>query len=82
MGKPMVFINNKPKQVYAKIARTDVFSAHPDQDGLMKFLNDCDYKSLKKIFLVHGDLNSMQKFKEKIGLDSVVLPAYEDSFTL
>jgi hypothetical protein len=48
----------------------------------MKFLNDCEYKSLKKIFLVHGDMNSMQKFKDKIALDNVVLPAYEDSFTL
>jgi len=82
MGKPTVKINNREKQVYAKIARTDVFSAHPDQAGLMKYLESVNYQSLKKIFLVHGDVSSLNKFKEKINLPSVVIPKYEESFDL
>lgn len=81
-GRPTVRINHREKQVYAKIARTDVFSAHPDQKGLMKYLKSVDYQSIKNIFLVHGDLKSMQLFKDSIGLDSVIIPKFDESFEL
>jgi len=81
-GRPFVNINKKPKQVYAKIVRTDAFSAHPDQNGLMKYLKDTNYQSLKKIFLVHGDEMSLEMMKKEINLDSVVIPSMEQSFEL
>lgn len=81
-GRPSVSINKKERQVYAKIERTDAFSAHPDQEGLMKYLEASDYKKLKQIFLVHGDPDNLTKFKERIGLDSAVIPEMEQEFTL
>lgn len=81
-GRPTVLINKRPRQVYAKIARTDVFSAHPDQEGLMKYYNASGLKSLKKLFLVHGDFESMQKLKEHIGLPQVEMPEMGESFEL
>jgi len=73
-GKPTVKINKRDRQVYAKVARTDAFSAHPDQNGLMKYLEDVNYKQLKRIFLVHGDIESMTNFKKRINLPSVEMP--------
>lgn len=81
-GRPSLMINKRERQVYAKVARTDAFSAHPDQAGLMKYYEGSDYKSLKKLFLVHGDEMSMEKLKAHIGLDSVEIPYQEQSYTL
>lgn len=81
-GRPTVSINKRERQVYAKVQRTDAFSAHPDQDGLMRYLEATDYKNLKKIFLVHGDSESLLKFKEKIGLATVEIPEMEQEFDL
>ncbi len=81
-GRPSVVINKRDRQVYAKIARTDAFSAHPDQKGLMRYYESIDYKSIKKIFLVHGDETSMRALKECINLPSVEMPIEGESFLL
>ena len=81
-GRPSVLINKRERQVYAKVARTDVFSAHPDRDGLMRYFNDCGLKELKKLFLVHGDLSSMEGLKAHIGLPSVEMPVMGQSYSL
>lgn len=81
-GRPSVLINKKERQVYAKVERTDAFSAHPDQEGLMRYLEASNYKSLKKIFLVHGDPDSLVKFKARIGLETAVIPQMEQEFEL
>lgn len=81
-GRSTVKINKRERQVYAKVERTDAFSAHPDQEGLMRYYEESNYKNLKKIFLVHGDLNSMEKLKERIGLENVELPMLEQEFEL
>jgi metallo-beta-lactamase family protein len=73
-GKPTVKINKRDRQVYAKVARTDAFSAHPDQNGLMHYFEALDFKKLKRIFLVHGDMQGMTALKERIGLPNVELP--------
>ena len=81
-GRPSVTIGKRPKQVYAKIARTDVFSAHPDQAGLLKYYEACHYKQLKKLFLVHGDLNAMATLKSKLEGLEVETPFQGQSFDL
>ncbi len=81
-GRPSVNINKKERQVYAKIARTDAFSAHPDQNGLMRYFESVNYKSLKKIFLVHGEESSMMKFKESLNLSTVETPFAGEEFEL
>ncbi len=70
-GRPTITINKKQKQVYCKISKTDAFSAHPDQNGLIKYLNESNFKSLKKVFLVHGDVKQMLELKEKLNFDNV-----------
>jgi len=82
IGRPTVNINKRERQVYAKIARTDAFSAHPDQNGLMRYFESVNYKSLKKIFLVHGDESSMTKFKEHLNLPTVEMPMEGQAFEL
>ncbi len=81
-GKPTVKINKRDRQVYAKVARTDAFSAHPDQNGIMKYLEDVNYKQLKRIFLVHGNADAMASLKQRIGLPTVEMPAEGDVFEL
>lgn len=82
LGRPTVNINKRERQVYAKIARTDAFSAHPDQNGLMRYFESVNYKSLKKIFLVHGDESSMAKFKDHLNLPTVEMPMEGQVFEL
>lgn len=81
-GRPSVTINKRERQVYAKIARTDAFSAHPDQNGLMRYFESVHYKKIKKIFLVHGDESSMTKLKEHINLPTVETPYEGQVFDL
>ena len=81
-GKPTVKINKRDRQVYAKVSRTDAFSAHPDQNGLIRYFEAVNYKKLKKIFLVHGDYTSMQALKEKVGLKTIEMPEEDSVYEL
>ncbi|MCB9262586.1 MAG: MBL fold metallo-hydrolase [Flavobacteriales bacterium] len=64
-GKKTVKANNKIRDVYAKIESTDVFSAHPDQIGLTQYFQNVlsGSQNLKKVFLAHGDKDSLATFK-------------------
>jgi metallo-beta-lactamase family protein len=64
-GQKTVTINGKEKEVYAKIARTDVFSAHPDHNGLMKYIENSGGNKLKKLILVHADAPSALALKKE-----------------
>jgi predicted metal-dependent RNase len=47
--------------------KTDAFSAHADQSGLIDYVKGVLNKGdLKKVFLVHGDLENMEQLKEKL----------------
>ena len=48
--------------VYATIKQTDVLSAHGDHDDLMETVRQMDKAKLKNIFLVHGEVQSMEAF--------------------
>jgi metallo-beta-lactamase family protein len=81
-GKPTVKISKSIRQVYAKIARTDVFSAHLDRDGLLKYFEESNLPKLKKLFLVHGDYSSMVDLKSYIKHDNVMTPELGEEFIL
>ncbi|MEZ4805637.1 MAG: MBL fold metallo-hydrolase [Bacteroidia bacterium] len=81
-GKPTVKISKRIRQVYAKIARTDVFSAHLDRDGLLKYFEDSNLPKLKKLFLVHGDYSSMVDLKSYIKHEGVMTPELGEEFIL
>ncbi|MFT6879621.1 MAG: metallo-beta-lactamase family protein [Algoriphagus sp.] len=71
------------KEVKANIESTDVFSGHGDLDDLKLFAKQQNPEKLKKIFLVHGELDSMINFKtvlESEGFSDVLIPEMGEEF--
>ncbi|WAC40484.1 MBL fold metallo-hydrolase [Pedobacter sp. SL55] len=62
-GDPIVRLRNRDLMVYAKIAKTDLLSGHGDHDDLMNVVKQQDKATLKKVFLVHGEMSSLNAFK-------------------
>lgn len=54
-GLSKVIINKKERSVMAQIRRTDAFSAHPDHNGLLRYLDHATNEQTKGVFLVHAD---------------------------
>lgn len=65
-GDPIVHIKDRELAVYATIKQTDVLSAHGDHDDLMNTVKQLDKGRLKNVFLVHGELQSMQAFADAL----------------
>jgi metallo-beta-lactamase family protein len=91
LGQSSIRIKNKDKNVYAQIAKTDVYSSHPDHDEVYSYIvrtaeNSVKAgKKLKKVFLVHGEepqLRAMQKSLEELGNVESVLPTMDEVFEL
>jgi metallo-beta-lactamase family protein len=59
-GDPVVRIKDRDLYVYATIKKTDLFSAHGDHNDLIKTVKPQNTSKLKRIFLVHGEPESMQ----------------------
>lgn len=65
-GDPIIRLRNRDLSVYAKIQKTDLLSGHGDHNDLLAVVKAQDSKNLKKVFLVHGDVASMEKFAAAI----------------
>lgn len=65
-GDPIVRLRNRDLAVYAKIQKTDLLSGHGDHDDLLELVKQQNPTQLKKVFLVHGEMSSMQKFSEAL----------------
>jgi metallo-beta-lactamase family protein len=65
-GATEVMVKNKMLEVRCHIEVLDCFSAHGDQNDLVHFVKSQEPAKLKKIFLTHGELKSMEAFKEKL----------------
>lgn len=62
----------------------DSFSAHADRDELLQYVDQAK-KSLKGVFLVHGEEKEIQALKgsiESLGIQNVKIPEREDQVTL
>jgi metallo-beta-lactamase family protein len=71
------------KMVRAEIRVMDSFSAHGDRNEMYDFIKN--QKSLKKLFLVHGEIERQEKFKSFLmerGFKDIVIPAEGDEFDL
>ena len=71
------------KQVKAEVIRMDSFSAHGDQEEMIEFLND-QYKTVRQMFLVHGEIESQTTFKKVLadkGYQNIAIPARGDLYT-
>jgi metallo-beta-lactamase family protein len=84
-GKKTITMKRRNIPVAAKILYTDMFSGHADQQDLINFVERQDKKKLKKIFLVHGEqdsMNAFQKVLEEKGYADVVQPKKGEGFQL
>ncbi len=90
-GQSTIRIKNLDKMVYAQIAKTDIFSSHPDHDEVFHYIEQTAINSnknggkLKKVFLVHGEepqLMAMQKSVDEAHLSIAVIPDMEEEFML
>lgn len=62
--KEDIIVAGQTIKVNAKIEQIDGFSAHADQEGLLKFIEKL--KSLDCVYLIHADEPKLEAFKRKI----------------
>lgn len=65
-GRSSLRIGGRDRYVYARILQTDVFSAHPDKHGLLRYLRESKTDHLKELFLVHGEEQIIEDFSHEI----------------
>ena len=84
-GKKTLKIDKEEVPVSAKILHTDAFSGHGDVHDLLRFVKCQTPEATQKIFLVHGEPEAMDDFKEgleALGYESVEAPALGETFDL
>lgn len=65
-GHTTVTIFGEEFQVRAEVRTIRSLSAHGDYDDLLQFISCQDPSKVKKVFLVHGEYDVQQNFREKI----------------
>ncbi len=84
-GDKKIKIFGETKKVKASVEVVDSYSAHGDQDEMIDYLDNLDRNRLKNIFLVHGELDRQEIFREallKNGFTDVQIPELNDVITL
>jgi len=84
-GSETIKVKDREYKVNARIRKIDVFSGHADQLGLLGFIKNQQVDKLKKVFLTHGEEESMLEFSQeiqKIGFKEVILPAKNETYLL
>lgn len=84
-GQKQVKIYGDYFNVNAEVEIIDSYSAHADYNELIQFLSCQDKEKVKKIFLVHGELESKISFKEKLmheGYKEIIIPNKGETFLL
>jgi metallo-beta-lactamase family protein len=59
-------IFGQPHEVNAEIGEMRSMSAHGDYDDLLQFLGCQDIKQVEKLFLVHGEYDVQQDFRQRL----------------
>jgi metallo-beta-lactamase family protein len=83
-GAKLVRIFGEEYPVHAHVAALDAFSAHADQPALVAHVEGFNRQRLKRVFLVHGELDQAQPLQQVLqarGFD-VVVPEKGQSFEL
>jgi metallo-beta-lactamase family protein len=84
-GNNLIRVRDKEYRVNATIRKLDVFSGHADKNGLLDFVKNQNPTLLKKIFLSHGEEDSMLEFSHdltQLGYNEVILPTKNETFIL
>jgi len=83
-GAKRVRILGEEISVNARIEMIEGFSGHADKNGLLDWIGKI-YRKLKKIFLVHGEEEVINKFSDSVeqqyGIETII-PENDDSFIL
>jgi len=61
-----VSLRHRDLMVFATIKQTDLLSGHGDHDDLLNTVKQQNPESLKRVFLVHGEDNSLQALSAAI----------------
>jgi metallo-beta-lactamase family protein len=80
-----VGIFGQPHEVNAEIGEMRSMSAHGDYDDLAQFLGCQDPRQVEKLFLVHGEYDVQQDFRQKLlrkGFADVQIPARHEEVGL
>ena len=84
-GDKRVHIFGEAFDVNARVAVMDSFSAHADYREMLEYLACQEAAQVKTLFLVHGDYDVQQVFREKLlaaGFPDVQIPDLYSSVTL
>jgi metallo-beta-lactamase family protein len=84
-GADEVSIFGVKHPVKANIERIEAFSGHGDYNEMADFLSCQVAAEVKKVFLVHGDLEAQQAYKltlESRGFNTVTIPVAGEEFVL
>ena len=84
-GQNYIEIRGKKMDMLANVERIDVFSGHGDCADLLEFVHWQAPGQLKKLFLVHGEYESMQIFQSRLieeGYADVEIPKKGQSYEL
>ena len=76
-GRKEVKIYGVPHEVHAEVGGIRSMSAHGDYEDLSQYLSCQDPKQVKQLFLVHGEYNVQEDFKERLlrkGFPDVMVP--------
>ncbi len=80
-----VTIYGQVHEVNATIGELRSMSAHGDYDDLLQFLGCQDTRKVQKLFLVHGEYDVQQDFRERLlrkGFSDVQIPARHEEVGL
>jgi metallo-beta-lactamase family protein len=84
-GAKQVRIFGDELNVNAKVVVLDSYSAHADYEEMIQYLSCQHSKSVKKMFLVHGEYDRQVNFKEKLldaGFRNIAIPSMNEAFDL
>lgn len=84
-GKKEVNIYGVAHEIHAEVGSIRSMSAHGDYEDLFQFLSCQDIKSVKKVFIVHGEYTVQEDFKERLqkkGFVDVEIPELHQEFSL
>ncbi len=69
----------------AEVIVLNSFSGHADSDELFNYCSSLDKERIQKLFLVHGELEQQEYFKERLssnGFNNVIIPEKGDKFII
>ena len=75
--QPIVRIYGEERPLRAEVEVMDEFSAHADHDALVQYVKAMNVPRLKKVFIVHSELDAAQALVEPLkalGVREVVIP--------